>query len=261
MKRFFVCFLLLLLPLVLVGCGDGNPAAPPDNNAHATEWLKTHPASALATANFADCTSCHADNLEGSAGAVSCYSCHTSNTDANFTIHPTTWLTAYSSHRGSVDTTTCAKCHGADLQGSVAAPSCFSSSIDGVGSCHPAGPGLAIHLLDGSFLAGATHGPIAKLDLVVCQGCHAQPGGAGSNPRFNLGVNGINNVGDGTGCEYCHGELLAHPANWDGYNGPSFHGTSGNMQNACVLCHGVNLDGVGGVGTSCFSCHGTNPLQ
>ena len=31
--------------------------------------------------------------------------------------------------------------------------------------------------------------------------------------------------------------------------------TAGNMANACVLCHGANLDGVGGVGPACTMCH------
>lgn len=110
------------------------------------------------------------------------------------------------------------------------------------------GSGVTVpHPLDGTYISPSLHGPDAREDLTLCQACHAEAGGPGSNPRFNVGIGG-------NGCETCHGANLAHPQNWAGPNN-TFHYQAGNVQNACTLCHGVNLDGVGGVGVACTSCH------
>ena len=255
MRRGIVFLLLALLPLVMAGCSSSNSSdgsAVPDNRAHPLDWIGTHPAAALATANFADCIGCHGTDLKGIGDAVSCYSCHSYNTTPPFIVHPASWTDPYIDHRGYASANgfdSCAKCHGSDLRGSAAAPSCFASSFDSR-PCHPNGPGVAPHPLDSTYLNGAVHGPDAKADLTACQACHGQPGGPGSNPRFNVGINSVN----GTGCEACHGVNLAHPADWAGPN-PTFHYTAGNIRNACTLCHGVDLDGVGGVGVSCLICH------
>ena len=123
---------------------------------------------------------------------------------------------------------------------------------------NPAAPEGVPHALDGSFLDPANHGPAAKKDLTFCQGCHGQPGGPGSNPRFDIGITDINNTGlvanPGHGCEGCHAPGYAHPENWAGPN-DTFHYSAGNIQKACTLCHGVALDGAGGVGVSCLNCH------
>lgn len=121
----------------------------------------------------------------------------------------------------------------------------------GCSDANPDAPvGGSAHAMDGSFVDGAIHGPVAKADLTVCQGCHGEPGGPGSNPRFNIGINSQGS----TGCEACHGVNYAHPAAWAGPNS-TFHYSAGNIQNACTLCHGASLDGVGGVGVSCLGCH------
>lgn len=255
MKPHLALLILLLLPLAFLGCGEANPDAPPTNSAHSSSWISSHPESALATANFADCTSCHASDLQGSDTVVSCYACHAFNTDTNFVIHPTAWTNSFIDHRGFASTngtSSCANCHGATLLGSPAAPSCFSAAFDGL-SCHADGPGAAPHPLDGTFVLPTNHGPVAKTDLTVCQACHAQAGGPGTNPRFNLGINSRG----GTGCEACHGLNLAHPSPWAAQS----HASAGNIAGACTLCHGVNLGGVadGGVGIDCFSCHSTSP--
>ncbi len=254
MSRYLSILLVLGLSLTLFGCGDSNPIAPPDNQPHSSGWISSHPVDALASADFADCTGCHGSKLQGNDDAISCYACHAFNTTPPFTIHPATWPNPYINHRGTKSTDTCANCHGSDLLGSLAAPSCFSSDFNGL-SCHATGPGLAPHPLDGTYLLSTNHGPEAKLDLTVCQACHGQAGGPGSNPRFNLGIESQG----GTGCEACHGINLAHPAKWEGYDGPTFHGIAGNMANACALCHGIDLNG--GVGPSCIACHGRNPLN
>jgi predicted CxxxxCH...CXXCH cytochrome family protein len=115
---------------------------------------------------------------------------------------------------------------------------------------HAEQPDNAPHPLDGSYLDGRNHGPDAKADLTVCQACHGEPGGPGSNPRFNRGIKSVDN----TGCEACHGINYAHPVAWAGPN-DTFHYTAGNIENSCTLCHGVALDGTGGVGASCLECH------
>jgi hypothetical protein len=259
MLRRFVVLMLLLVPFAMTGCGDSGSGAPLDFQAHPAAWIATHPPAALAVANFADCVSCHGSDLQGSGAVVSCYSCHSFNSTPPFIIHPADWTDPYFNHRGYAatnGTTTCANCHGSDLHGSPAAPSCFSTNFDGR-SCHADGPGQAPHPLDGSYLSGAVHGPDAAADLTICQACHAESGGPGSNPRFNIGINSIS----GTGCEGCHGANYAHPATWAADPSGTFHNDAGSIANACTLCHGVALDGVGGVGISCLGCHGASPAD
>lgn len=186
---------------------------------------------------------------------ASCYSCHSYNTTPPLSIHPADWTDPYASHRGYATvngSTSCAKCHGANLGGSPAAPGCFSADFDGR-RCHAEGPGHVPHPLDTTFLNGANHGPVAKADLTICQDCHGQPGGPGSNPRFNIGIDSVN----GTGCEGCHGTNYAHPADWAGPNATFHYSTAaGTIEKSCTLCHGVKLDGGdGAVGVSCLKCH------
>lgn len=252
---------LLLLPLVITGCSSGNSSDGtdhPDNQAHPSNWITAHPQYATASADYADCVGCHGADLTGIGEAVSCFSCHVFNAAPPVTIHPSYWVNVYLNHRGyaaAFGTATCTRCHGSDLHGSVAAPSCFLSSSDGR-SCHAAGPGQIPHPVDTTYLDGTVHGPDAAVDLTVCQVCHGEPGGPGTNPRFNVGIDSRG----GTGCEACHGINLAHPAQWAGEAG-LYHDLAGNTANACTLCHGVALDGVGGVpgAANCFDCHGVAP--
>jgi hypothetical protein len=119
--------------------------------------------------------------------------------------------------------------------------------------------------VDGSYRAPAAHGRDAKQDLTICQNCHGVPNisGPGSNPRFNVAIGNLT-----AGCETCHPPFYAHPAAWAGPNPANvFHYLSGNIANACTLCHGANLDGVGGVnaiggspGVSCLQCHADTTL-
>ena len=278
MLRRFAILILLCLPLAIAGCSAGNSSAPEEGEPHPSDWLQTHPAAALAVDGFADCTGCHGNNLKGNGNAVSCYSCHQYNSTPPFKIHPTAdidqWYFDHRDYAKANGAVTCAKCHGADLHGSSVAPSCFSSSFDSKG-CHPDGPGTAPHVLDGSFLEGSVHGPVAKVDFTVCQACHGEPGGPGSNPRFNLGI--LNSPIPGTGCEGCHNDHTAHPsvgefvtipaggtprdnAHW--YGAEVTCSTSGNLA-ACALCHGANYGGPaeGGVGPACIECHITLPAD
>lgn len=249
-KLAFMC--LLASALLLNACSSGNSDAPADRNAHPEGWLIEHSAEVAASPDYNDCTACHGVELDGSGDAVSCFSCHAFNTSPPFTIHPATWSDAYASHRAYAALNgfdECLGCHGAGLRGSPAAPSCFSDSFDGRG-CHAEGPAEVPHALDGSYLAGSQHGPEAKQDLTACQPCHGEAGGPGDNPRFNAGIFSAG----GNGCETCHGINYAHPPNWAGPNN-TFHYSAGNLQEACTLCHGESLDGIGGIGVSCLGCH------
>jgi hypothetical protein len=250
-------FVLLASALFMSACSSGGSDSPSDTNTHPASWFSTHAVEATANPGYGECRTCHGPDLTGNGDAVSCYSCHSYNTEPPFTTHPPEWDETYTDHRGYAATNgtdSCTACHGPTLQGYQTAPSCFAASFNGQ-SCHPDGPGEAPHPLDGSYLLGTNHGLDAKSDLTVCQACHGQPGGPGSNPRFNLGIIA---AGD-QGCEPCHGVDFAHPQTWAGPNPVNvFHYQAGNIQNACTLCHGVNLDGLGTpqpVGVSCLGCH------
>lgn len=267
MIRRFALLILLLPVIALAGCSSANSGAPAGRTAHPAEWIITHPQHALATADFADCTVCHGKDLQGSGDVVSCYSCHSFNTAPPFIIHPAGWGdNVYVNHRSYANShgfSSCSKCHGPNLHGSPAAPSCYSTSFKGQG-CHAQGPAVAPHPVDGSFLDPKNHGPAAKGltaafpdGIADCQQCHGQPGGPGSNPRFNRGI-----IREGDkGCEGCHGPYLAHPANWAGPNATFHYSVSKKIiQKACTLCHGVklnglNADGTKSVGVSCLNCH------
>lgn len=177
--------------------------------------------------------------------------------------HPEGWVRAHGQEAlKSPYFADCQVCHGRDLRGVPGVPSCYSSSINGQ-SCHAGGPNIP-HPLDGTYFAASAHGKDAKKDLLACQSCHGQPGGPGSNPHFNVGINDFRNTGlvanPGHGCEGCHvasaGKWLAHPRDWAGPNN-TFHYSVPHAaaQASCTLCHGISLDGAGGVGVSCRNCH------
>jgi len=258
MIRKFTLLMVLGLALLGYGCSDGNSSAPIAGAAHPSDWIVNHDTAALAVAGFADCITCHGTDLKGSGDAVSCFSCHLFNDAPPFSIHPD-WTDPYTEHRafaapeGNEGYPSCAlsACHGTDIRGGTAGPSCFSATFDGL-ACHADGPVLVPHPIDGTYFDPANHGKDAKADLTSCQACHSDnpTGGPGSNPRFNVGIDKVG----GNGCEPCHGQGYAHPQAWAGPNA-TFHYSAGNIQNACTLCHGANLDGAGGVGISCLGCH------
>ena len=191
--------------------------------------------------------------------------CSDSSTDAPGNApHPDSW---YEQHRATATTTAfvdeCGGCHVVKNEpGPAVPPSCFSVSFDGR-TCHAKGPGNPPHPMDGSFLAGKVHGKVAKADLTFYQKCHSNDpyGGPGSNPRFNVGIFNPAGPAPGTGCEQCHGKNLAHPVPWAGPNDNQvYHYSAKSIQKACTLCHGVALDGVGGVGINCKACHAGKPI-
>jgi hypothetical protein len=248
--RNMMWFVLLGSLLCLNACSDGSSNAPTDRNAHPSGWFTMHAEEALDNLGYTDCMSCHGRDLSGSGDAVSCYSCHAYSTEPPFTVHPSTWTNTYSDHRADAAANgfnTCAGCHGHDLRGRDSVPSCYAASFDGR-ACHADGPSEGVpHPVGDDEYLNSGHGQDAKADLTACQACHGELGGPGSNPRFNIGF-GEN------ACEDCHGINNAHP-----HGAWSSHYLAGNIQASCSLCHGVNLDGVGGVGGSCFDCHNESP--
>jgi hypothetical protein len=263
---------------------EGHPPAP-----HALPYVAPTAHGPDARANQIVCRNCHgrpennfnggfvADLLTEPAGSEinangNCSSCHPSAS-----AHPTNWQGGNdpdplyaASHRGIDETTqerSCALCHLTTGPGAgplPAAPGCFvanhTNADNSASTCHASGPLTAPHPVDGSYRAPTTHGRDAKQDLTACQECHAVPGisGPGSNPRFNATRGTLT-----AGCETSHLPFYAHPETWAGPNPANvFHYLSGNIDNACTLCHGANLDGSGGVnaagGTpaqSCRECH------
>lgn len=195
-----------------------------------------------------------------------CSVCHTAATS-----HPTNWVRANNPSRfhSTVSDVTidqsCALCHNTLAPGPGAfagAPSCFSASFtnaNGVAnSCHPTGPGGAPHAVP--FTDPNLHGPVAKSNLIFCQECHGTPGGAGSNPTFNVPIGDLIN-----GCEDCHAPGSAHPVetdlwtfNYDINSTRRTHFASGNVTTACALCHNVSAGDTGGNATACTACH-TSP--
>jgi len=243
---------LLILALMVSACSEANLGAPAEGDVHLETWLIEHPDDVGEDQDFDGCVGCHGMDLNGSGDAVSCYSCHVFNISSTFIIHPDSWTDIYTDHRAYAALNgfdPCLGCHGPGLLGSLAAPGCFAAVYDGRG-CHEDGPGEVPHALDGSYLAGGQHGPDAKEDLTACQPCHGEAGGPGDNPRFNVGIF----TAGGDGCESCHSYGLAHPQDWAGPSGV-FHYSAESIQEACTLCHGADLDGVGGVGPGCLGCH------
>lgn len=148
----------------------------------------------------------------------------------------------------------CTECHGADLTGGITKIDCFNQG--GLATCHAGGhgPRRVPHALP--FTAGSLHGPVAKLNLVDCQVCHGEPGGPGTNPRFNVVLGSLSAGCETSGCHNLNNPgqpepNAAHPVPWSG------HASSGNQMNACALCHGADFGGTasGGVGPACRSCH------
>jgi predicted CxxxxCH...CXXCH cytochrome family protein len=244
------------------GCHAGGPGAP-----HALPFTAAALHGPEARADLAACQQCHGTpgTIQFNGGTAST-SCSTAQCHSAADAHPTNWqgtndgsIDYLASHRNALkQNTTCAICHDF-TQGRTApnlrAPSCFTAGFtnaDGsTTGCHSSGPG-APHALP--FTDSALHGPQAKADLKYCQECHATPsaGGPGSNPRFDVAVGDLVN-----GCEDCHTAETAHPyPSWSGAASNS-HKTAGNLDVACALCHGANLQGPveGGVGKACDDCH------
>lgn len=226
---------------------------------------------------FAYCQTCHGQDFAGGMANLSCFTagtatgpCHVrAGVPVGAAHAPAPWrsgLTATNhadtDQSNGKDPAVCAACH---LNGANSthkpnpqapegtAPDCFNNTLCHGVEGHPAG-----------WADAAQHGSAAKANLVNCQYCHAAPstGGPGSNPRFNVLLGRLAD-GNLTGCEVCHKENTAHS---EAFQIPSqfgiagaldrpwlAHNTAGNIDTACVLCHGANLEG--GAGPACTDCH------
>jgi predicted CxxxxCH...CXXCH cytochrome family protein len=199
-----------------------------------------------------------------------CSSCHDSAR-----AHPTNWTSTRAGNvvnhndgsltNGTISSS-CALCHtttgATPASPFTGAPTCFSSSHKGL-NCHATGPGSAPHdslaTTGIDYLQPSLHGAAAKINLTYCQTCHAEPGGEGSNPRFNVPKGTMTN-----GCEDCHAVGAAHPSgtdrwtfNYDGVDSTRrthFAGAAAGTT-SCKLCHDVENTGNGGTAPACNSCH------
>lgn len=205
-------------------------------------------------------------------------------------VHESTWITQHD-ERASEDLVGCQVCHGVDFNGHANAVSCLG--------CHSGAPPFVKHpprKVEGLPWGNpVNHGFWAKADLFRCQGCHAGPGGPGSNPRFSRSYPGME-----LGCESAegchdtgnapfdsfnngHNTFVAHPSmdpndpskqdrlHWYGetvkYRDDAgqeqtaliTHVNAGNVSRSCTPCHGASLEG--GVGPACLECHVSDPLQ
>ncbi len=227
------------------------------------------------------CANCHSTSANDFGGGMvaliptadkpSCSTaatvCHDTHSDA--LAHPALWTIIdnpplrHDSTPAVAWAVGCALCHpgtGTTTSSQLAeAPSCmsndFTNAVGALIGCHgPEGPQDVPHILgdNNEYLSGELHGPDAKADLTLCQKCHGESGGPGTNPRFNLGINSAG----GNGCEACHDVGTAHSIPWAGPNAAeTYHYSAKNIFAACVLCHGASLDGAGAVGGSCLNCH------
>lgn len=123
------------------------------------------------------------------------------------------------------------------------------------------GTGGATHAVDGSFLLGSAHGPVARSDLAACKACHGEA--TNIDPLFNVGIN----VAGGNGCEGCHNPGTAHPSangineniNW--YDVTWRHSPGSISAATCGMCHPGGAGWAGSVGTACTSCHVSDPAN
>lgn len=260
------------------GAEAGHPAGWSDPNSANFHGPRAKAADSP-SGGFSYCRKCHGANYQGGGAAVSCFSatvgafsCHNGGAPAVTPHSPAPWRAART--HTTTDTTnaaSCAACHanGANStrQPTTPAPAgtaagCFNNTL-----CH-ASDVQPPHPVAGAYLPPAQHGADAinknnnGTGLNTCQPCHATPA-SGANPRFNV-PRGATLT---TGCETCHTARTAHPTPWligrgttQGATNQQRHSTLATLATAgtavtnyCTLCHGVNLNGAGGVAPSCVS--------
>lgn len=202
--------------------------------------------------------------------------------------HPPRWLNAHP-EAYLVDAVRCQVCHAVDFLGQSHVVSCARCHFGGGPPFVKHPPPIVERL---SWGHPVNHGVWAEANLFMCQGCHGEPGGPGSNPLFQQPYENMER-----GCastEGCHGRpnapfepfnnghnpLVAHPSfnpeagqdqmNWygtsilylddAGVQREHFiaHINAGNVQQSCTPCHGANLEG--GVGPACTACHVVSPV-
>ncbi len=178
--------------------------------------------------------------------------CSDPNTQSQFgtdgQAHAADWLPAGHMKAAKADESSCAECHGSDFSGGIAKVSCTGCHMGGVDSVHPQA---------WSGVTGTAHG-----SYVTANGNAA----CGNMNCHGATLNGV--LESGPSCTLCHlgGAGSVHPQDWGdlAYYKHSLY-VSANGAEGCsnANCHGANLDGVGGSGPSCTSCHlgGVNSIH
>jgi hypothetical protein len=171
--------------------------------------------------------------------------CGSSNDASTFNpesgSHPAGWLPAGHKTAAVADLESCAPCHGGDHTGGISGIACTSCHIGNQQSIHPTQWGPFAFILHADYVNTNTSSTCAN---ALCHG--ARLDGVGST---------------GPSCTSCHmgGVASMHPL-W-GTPDYAMHGdyvkSNNNDTSGCAnaKCHGTNLDGVGGAGPSCTSCH------
>jgi len=159
--------------LLFWGCaGSGSDQATQLSPAgqHAAGFVDTH---YLDYAKNPDqCATCHGSttdpNSTGGTSGISCYSCH-----GGGVAHPAGWeaglshgrLGAQAAATASTGLASCARCHGTDYRGGIAASSCFS--------CHATSPHPAQPWTSGTPASNSSHTATNVSNATACFVCHA----------------------------------------------------------------------------------------
>jgi len=164
--------------------------------------------------------------------------------DQNSGKHGAGWLPAGHSaamvtdRAATASRSSCAQCHGEDLNGGIAGISCTA--------CHLGGS-LTVHPADWQPISQAHKGYVNANSAVACadQYCH------GAN------LDGV--AQSGPSCSSCHlgGPAHIHPEAWSAIyrDHATYTSTTGTAGCANQACHGSDLSGVQNSGPSCTSCH------
>ena len=172
--------------------------------------------------------------------------CGSSNGSSSFNSdngsHPTTgWLPTGHKTAANANLESCTQCHGADYAGGISRVSCTSCHIGNQQSIHPTQWGPLAFILHADYVKKSTNVTCAN---ALCHGTK---------------LDGVG--GTGPSCTSCHmgGVASMHPL----WGTPTYatHGSyvknNSNDTSGCAnaKCHGIKLDGAGGAGPSCTSCH------
>lgn len=262
--------LILLISVMLWGCGKGNPAAPVTventKKHHPANWAlgSNHganvglgaKASASTGGGMNNCRSCHGADFSGGISKVSCFNnaaCHGTGVVAAHMVVNHRWSGPSGSVAGSHksadpgNASACYICHAGGNNSALKPtappaagekPGCFNNTL-----CHKEGahtipfPG-ASHAPGGSFLAGAP-------PFDACRGCH------------NATITGSNVYGFRPDCAACHidiAHLVSNPGCGD-CHGVKVGTQDGRPTGAAFpdrqFSHGVHTF----AGVGCSACH------
>ena len=158
--------------------------------------------------------------------------------DSDAQAHTSAWISEHSA-AANASTTTCAGCHGENLDGGISAVSCTACHLGGTTAKHPT----------------TWTSPIAydHSQYVALQG---------SSGCANANCHGTTLLGGVTGpsCSSCHigGPASFHPLDWAGTISTK-HGQyvdiNGTQSCANAQCHGVALLGIPTISPACNVCH------